>query len=68
MGNIGRAVAQRVRPFGTRIVGVKRAVREDDPASGYADELYETDRLHEALAEADYIVVTLPGDPRDRAG
>ncbi len=66
MGNIGRAVAQRVRPFGTRVVGVKRAVREDDPASGYADELYETDRLREALAEADYVVVTLPGTPETR--
>ena len=63
IGNIGRAIAERARPFGMRILGVKRTVREDDPALPYADELYPTDRLHEALGEADYVVVTLPGTP-----
>jgi phosphoglycerate dehydrogenase-like enzyme len=66
MGNIGRAIAQRARPFGTRVVGVKRAVREDDPAWDYADELYPTERLHDALGEADYVAVTLPGTPQTR--
>jgi phosphoglycerate dehydrogenase-like enzyme len=63
MGNIGRAVAKRIRPFGMRVLGVKRTVREDDPARDHADELYTTDRLHEALAEADYVAITLPGTP-----
>jgi phosphoglycerate dehydrogenase-like enzyme len=63
MGNIGRAVAERARPFGVRIVGVKRTVREDDVAWNYADELYVTRDLHPALREADYVVVTLPGTP-----
>ena len=66
MGNIGRAIAERARPFGTRVVGVKRAVREEDPAWDYADELYPTDRLREALGEADYVAVTLPGTPQTR--
>jgi phosphoglycerate dehydrogenase-like enzyme len=64
MGNIGWAIAERVRPFGTRVVGVKRTVREDDPAWHHADELYSTDRLHDALGEADYVAVTLPGTPQ----
>jgi phosphoglycerate dehydrogenase-like enzyme len=64
MGNIGWAIAERVRPFGTRVVGVKRTVREDDPAWRRADELYSTDRLHDALGEADYVAVTLPGTPQ----
>jgi phosphoglycerate dehydrogenase-like enzyme len=64
MGNIGRAIAERVRPFGTRVVGVKRTVRADDPAWRRADELYSTDRLHDALGEADYVAVTLPGTPQ----
>ena len=63
MGNIGRAIAERVRPFGTRVVGVKRTVREDDPAWHHADELYATDRLHDALGGADYVALTLPGTP-----
>jgi phosphoglycerate dehydrogenase-like enzyme len=64
MGSIGRAVAGRARPFGMRIVGVKRAVREDDVAWRHADELYATDSLHDALGEADYVVVTLPHTPQ----
>ena len=63
MGNIGRAVATRARPFGMRVVGVKRAVREEDEAWSYADELYATQDLRSALRKADYVVVTLPGTP-----
>ena len=63
MGNIGRAAAARARPFGMRVVGVKRTVREDDEAWAYVDELYATRDLRSALGEADYIVVTLPGTP-----
>lgn len=63
MGNIGRAVASRARPFGMRVVGVKRTVREDDVAWDFADELYETKDLHDALGKADYLVVTLPHTP-----
>jgi phosphoglycerate dehydrogenase-like enzyme len=63
MGNIGRAIAERARPFGMHILGVKRAVREKDPAWDHADELYPTDRLRDALGEADYVAVTLPGTP-----
>jgi phosphoglycerate dehydrogenase-like enzyme len=66
MGNIGRAVAERVRPFGTRVLGVKRTVRDEDPAWDYSDALYNTDRLHDALGEADYVAVTLPGTPKTR--
>ena len=62
-GSIGSAVARRTKPFGLRILGVKRTVREDDAAWDYADDLYETARLHEALAEADYVVLTLPATP-----
>jgi phosphoglycerate dehydrogenase-like enzyme len=64
LGNIGRAVAERARPFGLRVVGVKRTIREDDVAWNYADELYDTRDLHAALRKADYVVVTLPGTPQ----
>ena len=63
MGNIGRTVAEKARPFGMRVAGVKRTVREDDPAREYADKLYATEDLHNALSDADYVVATLPGTP-----
>jgi phosphoglycerate dehydrogenase-like enzyme len=63
IGNIGRAIAGRARPFGMRILGVKRTVHDEDPARNHADALYGTERLHEALAEADYVTLTLPGTP-----
>jgi phosphoglycerate dehydrogenase-like enzyme len=63
MGSIGRAIAGRARPFGMRVVGIKRTVREDDEARHYADEVYPTAELSTALSEADYVAVTLPGTP-----
>ena len=66
MGSIGRAITERARPFGMRVVGVKRTVREDDAAWGYADELYATADLRTALGEADFVAVTLPGTPETR--
>lgn len=63
MGSIGRAVAGLARPFGMRILGVKRTVREEEPAHDYADELYTTEHLGDALREADYVVATLPSTP-----
>ena len=66
MGSIGRAIVGRARPFGMRVVGIKRTVRDDDEAWGYADELYPTAELHSALGEADYVAVTLPGTPETR--
>lgn len=63
IGDIGREVARRARPFGMRVAGVKRSVREDDAAWNYADELYTNEDLLDALAEADYVVATLPGTP-----
>jgi len=65
-GSIGRAIATRARPFGVRVVGVKRTVREEDEAWGYTDELYPTAELSAALGEADYVAVTLPGTPETR--
>ena len=66
MGSIGQAIAIRARPFGMRVVGVKRTVREDDEAWGYVDELYPTAELRNALDEADYVAVTLPDTPQTR--
>ncbi len=63
-GSIGRAIADRSRPFGMRVVGVKRAVGEDDAAWASFDELYTTENLPDALAGADFVALTLPGTPQ----
>ncbi len=63
-GSIGRAIADRARPFGMRLVGVKRTVRENDAAWSSFDELYETGDLKEALGRADFVALTLPGTPQ----
>ena len=52
LGNIGRAVAERARPFEVRVVGVQRKVREDNAAWDDADEVYDTRDLDPALQEA----------------
>jgi phosphoglycerate dehydrogenase-like enzyme len=56
MGSIGRTVALRGRALGMRVVGVRRTGGVDDAA----DEVYGVDRLREALAEGDYVVVVTP--------
>ena len=63
-GSIGRAIADRARPFGMRVIGVKRTVRDDDPARTSFDELYPTKDLKSALSEADFVAATLPGTPQ----
>jgi phosphoglycerate dehydrogenase-like enzyme len=63
-GSIGRAIADRARPFGMRLVGVKRTVRDDDAAWGSFDVLHETEDLPDALSEADFVALTLPGTPQ----
>jgi glyoxylate/hydroxypyruvate reductase len=66
MGSIGQAIATRARPFGMRVVGVKRTVRDGDEAWDFADDLYPTAEMHAALREADFVAVTLPGTPETR--
>jgi phosphoglycerate dehydrogenase-like enzyme len=56
LGAIGREVAVRARPFGVRVVGVRRSYRDGD-TSPHADELCGPDRLDDVLAEADIVVV-----------
>ncbi|QPP08054.1 D-2-hydroxyacid dehydrogenase [Streptomyces bathyalis] len=64
MGSIGKEVARRLHPFGCRLTGVRRSVtgrgREDTWIVG---RVHPVDGLAEAVADADYVVVTLPSTP-----
>lgn len=57
LGRIGSRLARLARAFDMRVVGVKR-----DAASGgeAADEVVSTDRLHDAVREADFVALTCP--------
>ena len=59
-GDIGRAVASRVRAMGMHVLAVKRHVPAQNPADPFADQIYPTDRRKEMLARCDYVVVAAP--------
>jgi phosphoglycerate dehydrogenase-like enzyme len=57
-GDIGRAVAARVRPMGMKVLALKRhVVREPDPL---IEQTYSPDRRIEMLARCAYVVVAAP--------
>jgi phosphoglycerate dehydrogenase-like enzyme len=63
-GRIGQAVARRARAFGMAVWAIRR-----DPAQVVADRpdfLGGPDALDEVLAQADYLVITLPLTPESR--
>lgn len=62
-GDIGRRTAERLRPFGPRLVGVRRVKRAVPPCF---DEMYTLDELDSQLAAADFVVCCLPGTDETR--
>lgn len=65
LGAIGRAVSERLRVFGCRILGLRRGAAPG-MVSEHADELFAPDRLHEMLARCDAVVVAAPAAPETR--
>lgn len=55
-GEIGRAIADRLTGFGTRVLGLNRTGRIAAGCSG----MYPADRLREAVGEGDFIFDTRP--------
>jgi phosphoglycerate dehydrogenase-like enzyme len=62
-GPIGRAIGRTLTAAGLRVTGIGRTARTGDPDLG---EVLVDDRLHEALAEADYVVLAAPLTDRTR--
>ena len=56
LGAIGRAVAERLKPFGVE----RLAVRHSPEKGGPVDEVFGYDDLHEALARTDNLVLACP--------
>ncbi len=63
LGTIGGAIATRARALGVKVIGLRRRPSQD-PAP--ADLQWGEDRLHDLLAEADWIVLTVPLTPETR--
>jgi phosphoglycerate dehydrogenase-like enzyme len=63
LGSIGGEVARRCKSFGMTVLGVRRTAAGPSPE---VDRLYPIERLPAALAEVDYVVMTLPGGDATR--
>lgn len=57
-GAIGREVARRARPFGMRIIGIRRDTSKD---TELADRLCRPEELDHVLPELDFLVIAVPG-------
>ncbi|WP_254762292.1 D-2-hydroxyacid dehydrogenase [Natrinema marinum] len=55
-GTLGRGVAETLGALGLRVTGIRRS---GDPVPGF-DEIYATDRLLEAIGDAEFVIVTVP--------
>ena len=64
-GDIGRAVATRVRAMGMRVLAVKRHVLPYS-ADPLVDKIYPPDQRREVMARSDYIVACAPLTPETR--
>ena len=61
-GNIGRELAKRAKGFDMKLIGVSRSGKSDD----LLDESVPMERLHEVLAKADVVALTVASAPATR--
>jgi phosphoglycerate dehydrogenase-like enzyme len=59
-GDIGRAVAARVRSVGMNVLALKRHVPVNDKPDPLVDQVYTSNRRIEMLSRCDYVVVAVP--------
>lgn len=65
-GDIGRAVASRVRAMGMQVLALKRHAPPPDFADPLADRVFGPEHRLEMLSLSDYVVVTAPLTPETR--
>jgi phosphoglycerate dehydrogenase-like enzyme len=59
-GDIGRAVAARVRPMGMKVLAVRRHASTPQSTDPLAEEIYTPERRLEMISRCDYVVVATP--------
>jgi phosphoglycerate dehydrogenase-like enzyme len=62
LGDIGSALAARLRACGMRLIAVRRRPEQSGVAALGVERVYGPDGLHEALAQADYVVLCVNYD------
>lgn len=60
MGNVGRALAEMLKPFRCRIIGVKRTVSEDLRKEFGIDKLISPGEFVDVLPECDFVCLAVP--------
>lgn len=60
-GDIGKALAARLRPFGMRLIVVRQHVHGDEMSEFGVENVFITSQMLDALSTADFVVVALPG-------
>lgn len=66
-GDIGRAVASRVRAMGMRVIAVKRKGPPLYNVDPMVSQIYRPDQLPEFLTQCDYVVVAAPLTPETQS-
>jgi len=59
-GDIGRAVATRVRAMGMHVLALRRHLQASDEPEPLVDQLYSADQRNEMIPQCDYVVVAAP--------
>jgi phosphoglycerate dehydrogenase-like enzyme len=62
-GAIGRSVAEAAAPLGVRVWAVTRSGNGD---SNLAEKFFPTSKLHDALSQADFVILAAPETPETR--
>jgi phosphoglycerate dehydrogenase-like enzyme len=65
-GDIGRAIARRVRPMGMRVLALKRHGAPLYSADPLVDRIYGPDGCVEMISQCDYVVAAAPLTPETR--
>ena len=64
MGDIGSNFGRRLKAMGAKVIGVRRTAKEKPD---WADEVYTSDELCQAVKEADVVALCLPGTGETRS-
>ena len=65
-GDIGRAVAERARAMGMRVLAVKRHAPPAGAADPFAERIFTPQSMRDMIAASDYIVAAAPLTPETR--